>query len=117
MPARGPAAPSLRQFEHTEEIYKKTLLPPDAPRKGDFAEVMRSHCTSWETGLLVKVVDFPHWCKLSCADCFQHFFEWQVRVEPLNPTDPIAMKWESQAPGGPWLYPITWLKRWEIHRV
>lgn len=61
------------------------------------------------------VVDDPHWCKLSCADCWQHMFEWQVRIEPVDPK--VLAKWEQQAPGGPWLYPIAWLKRWEAHQV
>jgi len=117
MGARGPMAPSLRQFEHPEEIYKDRLLAADIPRFGDYAEIKRSHCTSWESGLLLKIVDYPHWCLLLCADCGQWQFEWQVRVEPANPLDPIAVKWEQQAPGGPWLYPIRWLRRWESHQV
>lgn len=110
------ADPSLRQFEHTEEIYKERLLPADCPRDGDYAEVMRCHCTAGsEVGLIVKVIDYPHWCKLSCADCWQHFFEWQVKVEPVDIATRI--KWEEIAPGGPWLYPIGWLKRWEPDRI
>jgi hypothetical protein len=104
------SAPSLRQFEHIDEIYKERLLPEDCPRKGDYAEITRSHCSAGESGMLVKVVDFPHWCKSSCADCWLPIFDWIVQVEPLKPIP----RWEEQAPGGPWFYPIRWLKRWEV---
>ena len=42
-------------------------------------------------------------------------FEWQVRIEPVDPD--VLAKWETIAPGGPWLYPIAWLKRWEAEKV
>lgn len=104
-----PSAPSLRQFEHPEEeVYKTSLLPADCPRDGDYAEVTRHHCLE-ESGMLVKVVDYPHWCLSLCADCGLYVTEWIVRVEPI--TD--WLKWEAKAPGGPFFYPIRWLKRWD----
>ena len=105
-------APSLRQFEHTEEIYKYSGLPQDCPRYGDFAEITRSHCVP-ETGMLVKVIDYPHWCKQTCGHCWLPVFEWMVRVEPI--TD--WMKWEVIAPGNPFFYPINWLKRWSAGQL
>jgi len=104
-----PGAPSLRQFvDPDEEIYKTVLLPSDCPRNGDFAEVVRDHCLQ-ETGMLVRVVDYPHWCLSICADCGQQVKEWIVRVEPI--TD--WLKWQAKAPGGPFFYPIAWLRRWD----
>ena len=104
-----PFAPSLRQFERPdEEIYKTAGLALDCPRKGDFAEVVKDHCLQ-ETGMLVRVVDYPHWCLSICADCGLQVKEWIVQVEPL--TD--WLKWHVKAPGGPFFYPINWLKRWD----
>lgn len=104
-----PSSPSLRQFENPEEeIYKTAGLPSDCPRRGDFAEVIRSHCVP-ETGMLVRVVDYPHWTLSICADCGIQTALWIVQVEPI--TD--WMKWEAKAPGGPFYYPIEWLKRWD----
>lgn len=108
------SAPSLRVFEHVDEIYKENLLDEECPRLGDFAEIRRSHCTS-ESGMLVRVIDYPHWCLLLCGDCGQHMTEYQVRVEPLS--EDIRLKWEAIAPGGPWLYPLAWLKRWRADQV
>lgn len=106
------SAPSLRQFEHTQEIYKYSGLEHDCPRQGDYAEVVKNHCVQ-ESGMLVKVIDFPHWCMLICGNCGLYMYEWQVRVEPI--TD--WLKWETLAPGGPFFYPLNWLKRWEAPRV
>lgn len=108
------SALSLRVFENIDEIYKDRGLALDTPRLGDFAEIRRSHCVP-ETGMLVRVVDYVHWCILTCADCGQHMRELQVRIEPLAPD--VLAKWEAQAPGGPWLYPIAWLKRWAPEQV
>ena len=101
------SAPSLAQFAHVEEIYKYTGLPEDCPRRFDYAEVTRHHCLP-ETGMLVRVVDYPHWCLSLCADCGLQVKEWIVQVEPI--TD--WLKWEAKAPGGPFFYPLNWLKRW-----
>lgn len=107
-------APSLRVFEHLDEIYKERGLPEDCPRYGDYAEIVKSHCVA-ETGLLVHVTEYVHWCILTCADCGTHMRELQVKIEPLDPD--TRARWEIQAPGGPWLYPIAWLKRWRPDQV
>jgi hypothetical protein len=105
-------APSLRQFEHIEEIYKYSGLPEDCPRRFDFAEVIRNHCVE-ESGMLVRVIDYPHWAMSLCGNCGLYVYEWIVQVEPL--TD--WLKWEALAPGGPYFFPINWLKRWKAEQV
>jgi hypothetical protein len=104
-------APSLRQFEHVDEIYKDRLIPADCPRLGDFAEIRRICCRN-DLGVLVRVVNNPHWCVTFCGDCQVKIKEWIVQVEPV--TDFAG--WLARQPP-PWFYPIAWLKRWEAQQV
>jgi hypothetical protein len=106
-----PAAPSLSQFVHVEEIYKDRLIPEDCPRWGDLGEI-RHHCCRPETGMIVRVVNNPHWCVTFCADCQQKLKDWIVQVEPVFD----HLSWAVRNPP-PYFYPITWLKRWEAHRI
>jgi len=108
------SALSLRIFERPEEIFRLFGFLP-----GDFAEIAKGHCSSSETGLLVRISKdhYVRWHIATCADCGQHMREYWVDIVPVRPDHPIALKWETQAPGGPWSYPIAWLKKWEAHQV
>ena len=85
-----------------DEIYKRELLGPDIPRRGDLAEVIRDHHRT-ETGLLVQVMNDPHRSVVYCHECGQEIVEHIVEVHSNNPA------WQDKA--GPWFYPIRWLKR------
>jgi hypothetical protein len=85
------------------EIYR-TPRPHEAelPRRGDLAEVRRSHCQP-ESGLLVQVMNEPHLALVQCADCGASVTEYIVEVHSDHP--------DWQKTPGPWFYPIRWLKR------
>jgi hypothetical protein len=89
-------------IRHLDEIYKRRLLDAEVPRRGDLAEVVRDHCSSAETGLLVEVVNDPHRCEVYCAECGQKVVEYFVEVK--------SHIFDRKAPG-PHFYPIKWLKR------
>jgi hypothetical protein len=85
---------------HISEIYKRDLLDADCPRRGDFAEIVRDHHRT-ETGLVVEVVNDPHWSEQYCAECGQKVVEMFVEVRS---------KAFAGTPG-PHFYPLRWLKR------
>lgn len=85
---------------HPSEVYKRRLLPADCPRRGDIAEVIRDHHND-ETGLLVHVVNDPHYCMQHCANCGTAVSDYFVEVE--------CDRWPKSA--GPFYFPISWLKR------
>lgn len=87
---------------HVDEIYKRRLLAAETPRRGDFAEIVRDHHRS-ETGLLVRVVNDPHWCEQYCAECGQMVVDYFVEVE--SP--------QFAAVPGPHFYPVKWLRRFD----
>lgn len=84
------------------EIYKRTLLDATVPRRGDVCEVVRDHHND-ETGLIVVVVNDPHYCENTCADCGQLVTGYFVEVQVNHP------KFKSIP--GPHFYPIAWLRR------
>lgn len=87
-------------MRRVDEIYKRTLLDPAVPRRGDFAAIVRDHHRT-ETGLVVQVLNDPHLAESYCAECGQKVTEYFVEVHsPLWATVP-----------GPHFYPISWLRR------
>ena len=85
------------------EVYRRPNPHQiEVPRKGDLAEVARSHCLQ-QTGLIVEVVHEPHLCTSRCGDCGLEFTEWMVEVWTWEP------QWHKTP--GPWFYPIKWLRR------
>lgn len=87
---------------HLDEIYKRTLLDADVPRKDDIAEIVRDHHKS-ETGMLVEVINDPHRMRMMCAECGQWIVDYFVEVRS---TQGIF----ARVPG-PHFMPITWLRR------
>jgi hypothetical protein len=87
---------------HVSEIYKRTQLAADVPRKGDIAAIFRDHHRN-ETGLEVKVVNDPHLCEQYCHECGQKVVEYFVEVE--------SPEFLATGTPGPYFYPIGWLKR------
>lgn len=83
-----------------DEIYKRTLLAPDCPRRGDIAAIVKDHHRT-ETGALVRVVNDPHKDSQRCYECGQLVTGYFVEVE--------SGIWPRG--GGPYFYPITWLRR------
>jgi hypothetical protein len=96
---------------HPEEIYKDRLVPTDCPRTGDYAEVRHSCCRN-ENGMVVRIVNAPHWTVVFCADCQGKVKDWIVQVEPITDWE----GWMLRNPG-PYFYPVAWLKRWEANQV
>jgi hypothetical protein len=88
--------------EFRDAIYKNRLLPPDCPRNGDDAVVVRGH-THTTTGLPVKVVNDPHYCEVTCAECGSVIKDWVVEVEHSDP------RWPKEK--GPYFFPVGWLRR------
>jgi hypothetical protein len=87
------------------DIYRKPRPHEvELPRAGDHAEIRRDHCQP-ETGLVVRVFGDPHLCVARCHKCGQRIEEWMVEVFARH--EP----WQRLAPGGPYFYPIAWLKR------
>ena len=85
------------------EIYKKPRPHQvEQPRRGDLAEVRRSHCKP-ESGLLVQVVGDPHRCFAQCCYCGQPVTGYFVEVFTPHP--------EWMPTPGPWFMPLSWLKR------
>jgi hypothetical protein len=89
-----------------QEIYKRDLLDQDCPRRGDLAEIVRDHHNN-ERGMVVQVVNDPHWSEQYCADCGQKVVEWFVEVRAA---------FFASTPG-PYFYPIRWLKRAKMKRT
>lgn len=87
---------------YLSEIYKRTLLDAETPRRGDVCEVIRDHHGD-ETGLIVVVVNDPHYCVNTCADCGQEIKGYFVEVQSDNP--------KFKETPGPHFYPLAWLKR------
>lgn len=87
---------------HLDEVYKRDLLDPDVPRRGDAAEIARDHHRT-ETGMRVVVVNDPHRCEQYCAECGQKVVDYFVEVESAELS-------KSGVPG-PYFYPVKWLKR------
>jgi hypothetical protein len=85
------------------EVYRKPR-PHEVgqPRRGDLAEIIKSHCVQ-QTGLILEVVHDPHLCVSRCADCGLRIEEWMVEVWTREPS------WHKTP--GPWFYPLAWLKR------
>lgn len=85
-------------------VYKDRLLPPDCPRKGDRAAVVKDHHAR-DTGLEVRVVGDPHYATIYCNDCGQPVEDWIVEVVPDPPH-------ENYPPArGPYYMPIGWMRR------
>lgn len=88
--------------ELREAIYKERLLPPDCPRKGDRAAIVRDHHRD-VTGLEVRVVNDPHYADIFCHNCGQKITDWIVEVQHDDPRFPPS--------GGPYFMPVSWLRR------
>lgn len=85
------------------EIYRIPVAHEvEIPRRGDLAEIKRSHCVQ-QTGLVVEVVGDPHLCTAYCADCGLKFDERMAEIWTREPS------WHTSP--GPWFYPIAWLRR------
>jgi hypothetical protein len=88
------------------DIYKSPRPHEvDLPRRGDLAEIRRSHCVQ-ETGLLLQVVGDPHRCFCQCADCGQPITDYFVEVHAASA---VMAAWFKTP--GPWFYPLAWLRR------
>jgi hypothetical protein len=83
-----------------EDRYKRVALPLDCPRKGDLAAIIKDHHRT-ETGMTVVVVNDPHKAEQYCSECGQAINEYFVEVE--------CKDWPKA--GGPYFYPIKWLRR------
>ncbi len=84
------------------EVYKRTRLAQQTPRRGDHAEIVRDHHRT-ETGLVVRVLNDPHLADVTCAECGQVIREFIVEVAGSHPA------WDGVP--GPHFYPIDWLRR------
>jgi hypothetical protein len=82
------------------DVYKRSLLDMDVPRRGDLAEVRCDHHKT-ETGLIVHVVNDPHYNRQYCHECGEHIDGYFVEV--------VSPAWDGQP--GPHFYPVKWLKR------
>lgn len=74
----------------------------DVPRRGDLAEVLRSHCIQ-ESGRLIQVMSHPLAGVGRCAHCGSEMDEFFVEVHCSDS--------EWQGTPGPWFMPVQWLKR------
>lgn len=83
-----------------DEVYKRTLLGNECPRRGDLAAIVKDHHKT-ETGALVRVVNDPHKDSQRCFECGQLVTGYFVEVE--------SNLWPHAA--GPYFYPIGWLRR------
>jgi ferredoxin len=85
------------------EIYRRpNPHEVDVPRRGDLAEIVRSHCVQ-ESGRIVQVMHDPHLCTSRCTYCGLCIEEFMVEVHCDDP------KWQDTP--GPWFMPVKWLKR------
>jgi hypothetical protein len=85
------------------EVYKRTLLSPEVPRRGDRAVIVQDHHRT-ETGMRVRVVNDPHFVKQTCGECGNDLLDWFVEVEPDEGHEVVGQ-------AGPYYYPIRWLRR------
>lgn len=94
-----------------ELFWKSNLLLPETPRKGDIAVIVKDHrvsghCTSTETGALVKVTNDPCPGRIRCTDCQGLIDDWVVEIMMLDDLG-------REPPEGSYLfaYPVKWLQR------